>query len=206
MAWVEVKDIDDTQCQSRWVDGAGGSRWGVPVLKLRVGFDREVVGEIVVEADSGGVNHRGRADVEDVLEEVAGLVVVDFAAADEEVDIGMEVSDWVLDFGAEEEVFLAADVALVDGIGAANLEGWPELAEVENGEVDAGGDVQVFSAFEVGEGAGACDKGGELKLLFPCGDRLCKCGVGQGADRNEEGQPCQFFCKLHSVPQTSSFL
>src|ERR1700722_11089928 len=105
------------------MEDAGGGYGRVPVLKLRVGFDRYVVGEVVVEADAGGVDRGIGVEVTDVAEDEAGRVIDDFAAAKEKVDVGMETADGVLDFRAEEEVFLAADVALVDGIGAANLEG-----------------------------------------------------------------------------------
>ena len=135
------------------------------MLKLRVGLDCEVVGEVVVETDARGVDEGVAADVTDVAEDEAGVEVVDFAAAEEEVGVGVEAFPGIFDFGAEEEVFLAADVALVDGIGAANLKGGRKLAKGEKGEVGAGGDAQIFAALEVGEGASACDKGGELELL-----------------------------------------
>ena len=73
-------------------------------------------------------------------------MVVDFAAAEEEVRIGVEAADGVLNFGAEEEVLLAADFAFVDGIGAAGFERRTEEVEGAEGEVGSSGDAEVFTA------------------------------------------------------------
>src|ERR1700722_587229 len=54
MAGVEVEDVDGGEGDGFGVDAAGGDGGGVPVLVLEVGFDGEVMGEVVVEADAGG--------------------------------------------------------------------------------------------------------------------------------------------------------
>src|ERR1700736_1969764 len=109
MTGIEVEVIDDTEGQGSRVDGAGRRYGGVPVLKLRVGFDCQIVGEVVVDADAGGVDEGVGVDVQGVAEDEAGGVIVDLAAAEEEVDVGMELSYRIFDLGSEEEVFLAAD-------------------------------------------------------------------------------------------------
>ena len=83
-------------------------------------------------------------------------MIVDLAAAEEEIGVGMELSYWVFHFGAEEEIFLAADVAFVDGIGAANFKGRAEQAEAEKGKIGTGGDAEVLAALKIGEGTGGC--------------------------------------------------
>src|ERR1700730_10941096 len=55
MPRVEVKVIDNPKGQSDWVDGAGCHHRGIPVLKLRVGFECKVVGKVVVHPHAGGV-------------------------------------------------------------------------------------------------------------------------------------------------------
>src|SRR6266851_881142 len=44
MTPIEVEVIDDTESQGRRVDGAGCSNGGVPVLKLHIPFDCQIVG------------------------------------------------------------------------------------------------------------------------------------------------------------------
>lgn len=198
MAGVEVKGVDDTERQGNGVDDAGGGRRGVPVLKLRVCFDGQVVGQVVVQSRAGGVHERIGVEVLCVAEDETAVLIVDCAAAEEEVDVRVEPSDGVLDPGSEKEVFLAADMPSVDGVGAANLKGWPELAEVENGEVGACDDAQVLAACEIGKGAGESAKGGELKLLGSSGSCLSVRSLGQAGDDDGKGQPYQCF-SIHSI-------
>ena len=176
---VEVEVVLDAEGEGGGMDDAGGGDGRVPVLKLRVSLDCDVVGEVVVEADAGRVDRCGRAEVLDIIEYEAGAVEVHLAATDEEVDIRVEAADGVLDFGAEEEAFLAADVAAVDGIGAANLEGGAHESGKEKGEVGSGGDAEIFAAFEIGESAGGSSECRELEFLGSGGDGLCDCGVSQ---------------------------
>ena len=56
----------------------------------------------------------------------SGLDAVNFAAAEEEVGVGVEVADGVFHFGADKEVLLAADVARINRVGAASLKGWAD--------------------------------------------------------------------------------
>ena len=177
MPWIEVEVIYDASGEGGGVDGAGGCDGGVPVLELCVGFECDVVGEAVVEAPTEGVNEGVGADVSYVFEVKAGVVIVDLAAAEEGVDVGMEFSQWEFHFGAEEEVFLAADVAFVDGIGAAKFERGLELAEEEEGEIGAGGDAEIFTALKVGKGAGKAAESGELKVLGSGRGRLRECAL-----------------------------
>ena len=78
-------------------------------------------------------------------------------------------------------------MTLVEGVGAASLEGWEEPAEVEKSEVGPGGDTQIFATLEAGEGASGCDKGGELKLLGSSRGGLRECGVGESGYCGEQG-------------------
>lgn len=193
MVWVEVEDVDGAESGGLGADAAGGDGRGVPVLVLEVDFDGEVMGEVVVEADAGGEDEGVGVEVAEVAEDVAAPEVVDCAATDEEVGVGVEAAEGVLDLGAEEEVFLAADGAFVDGIRAADLGGGPEAAEGEDRDVGAGGDVEVFSACEVGKGAGGSGEGGELKLLGCGGGALCECvggreGQGKRCNQDQPGQ------------------
>ena len=188
MTGVEVEVVDDAYCQGRWVNDSGCHGGRVPVLKLCVDFNRHVVGEVIVQADSRGVDEGVGGDEAGITEDETWIVVIDFAAAKKEIDVGMEPSYWILDLGAKEEVLLAADVALVDGIGSANFEGWPEGAKGQDGKVGASGDCEVFAAVEVGESAGRGAKGGELKPLGSGWDGLCTCGVSDGPDCWEKGE------------------
>ncbi len=188
MAWVEVEDIDAAQGEGLGTDAAGLDRRCVPVLILKVDFDGEVVSEVVVEADAGGVDEGVGAEVLDVAEDVSASEVVDAAATDEEVGVRMETSDGVFHLWADEKVLLAADIAAVDGVGTANLGCRPEGAKVENCDVEASGDAEIFAAAEISQGTCACNEGGELKLL----------GCGRGALREcprghqcECGEQCQ---------------
>ena len=188
MAGVEVEVVEHAHCHGRGVNGSGDYCRRVPVLKLCVDFNRHVVGEVVVQADTGGVDEGVGGDVASVAEDETWVVVVDFAAAKKEIDVGMEPPDRVLDLGAEEEVFLAADVALIDGIGSAKFKRRPEGAKGEEGQVSAGSDCDVFASFKVGESAGGGGKGGELKLLGSGGDGLCTCSVCHRTDCWEKGE------------------
>src|ERR1700712_3683045 len=60
---VEVKVVDNSEGQGHRVDGAGCNHGRIPVLKLRVCFERKVVAEVIVHTDAGGVHHRVSADV-----------------------------------------------------------------------------------------------------------------------------------------------
>ena len=53
MTWVEVEGVGGTEGNGLGIDAAGGNGGGVPVLELEVGFDGEVMAEVVVEADAG---------------------------------------------------------------------------------------------------------------------------------------------------------
>jgi hypothetical protein len=156
---VEVKVIEDAERNCDRIDGPGGGDGRTPVLELGIGFESDVVGDVVVQPDAGGVYDGVGGEVDEVAGDESGFVVVDLATTDEKVGIGMILSDGVFDFGAEEEVFLAADVAFVDGIGATKFKGRPEGVKREDGKVSARGDSEVFSAFEIGEGACACEEG-----------------------------------------------
>ena len=156
---IEVEVVDNTQCQGGGVNGSGGNRGSVPVLKLRVDFDRNVVGNVVVQANTRGVDEGVGGNVASVAEDETWVMVVDFTAAKKEIDVGMKPPDGILDLGAEEEVFLAADVAFIDGIGPSHLKGWPEGAKREEGKVGTGGDSEIFAAFKVGESASCGAKG-----------------------------------------------
>ena len=144
---IEVEVVDDAQCQSGRVNGSGGNGGSIPVLKLCVEFNRNVVGEVVIQADTRGVDEGVGGDVASVAEDETWVMVIDFAAAKKEIDVGMEPPDRILDLGAEEEVFLAADVAFVDRIGSSQLKGRPEGAKREEGEVGTGSDSEIFAAF-----------------------------------------------------------
>jgi hypothetical protein len=199
MTPIEVEVIDDTQSHGRGVDGARCSDGRVPVLKLHIPFNCQIMGQVVVQSDAGGVHHGVGLDVEGVAVDEPGGKVVDLAAADEEVGVGVEFSKGIFHFGAEEEVFLAADVAFVDGIGAARLKGGEEAAEEEEGQVGAGGDGEIFAALKVGKGAGGSGEGGELKALGSGRSGLRECGVGEGEYGGEQGELYRYFCVLHSV-------
>src|ERR1700754_2821279 len=140
MARIEVEVVDGTYGQGGWMDCAGGNDRSVPVLKLSVYLESDLVGEVVIQTDAGRIDEGVGAEIPNVADDEAGIMVVDGAAAKEEIDIGMEPSNWVFHFGPEEKVFLAADMALVDGIGAAYLKGGPELAEGEESKIGAGSD------------------------------------------------------------------
>lgn len=183
MARIEVKTVDRSQGKSDRVDDAGRGDRGVPVLKLHVRFDGEVVSEAVVQADSRGVHDGGGAEVEDVTEKESRVVVVDLTTTDEKVGVGMELSEGELDFGAEEEVFLAADVTFVERVGAARLERRPDRAESAEREVGTSGNGQIFASLEASKGACAGEEDRELKWLACCGDGLCR----GGGDRDQSG-------------------
>ena len=91
MPRIEVEPIDDASSKGRGVDGAGCGDGGVPVLELRVGFECDVMRNVIVQAYADGVYRRVGADVADVLEVEAGVVIVDLTTAKEEVGVGMEV-------------------------------------------------------------------------------------------------------------------
>ena len=92
MTPIEVEVIDDTQCHGRGVDGARCRDRRVPVLKLHIPFDRQIMGQVVVQSDAGGVHNGVGLDVEGVAVDEPGGKVVDLAAADEEVGVGVELS------------------------------------------------------------------------------------------------------------------
>ena len=56
MPRIEVEVIDDASREGDGVDGAGCGDGGVPVLKLRVGFECDVVSDVVVQAYADGVH------------------------------------------------------------------------------------------------------------------------------------------------------
>src|SRR5271155_4844540 len=120
---VEVEVVDRADSNGGGVDDTGRHGRGLPVLKLNVGLYGKVMGEVVVQANARGIDEGVGAEVDVLLEEISGGVIVDFAAAEEEVGIGVKVADGVLDFGTDEEVLLAANFTFVDGIGAAGFDG-----------------------------------------------------------------------------------
>jgi len=199
VARIEVKDVDAADGDGFRADAAGWDRGSVPVLILEVGFDGDIVSEVVVQANAGGVDHRVGADVLHVAKNVTPSEIVDAAAADEEVGIWMEAADGVFDLWTDEKVFLTADGATVNRIGAANLGDGSKGAEVEHCDVDAGGDAKIFAAAEVGERTCACNECGELKLLG-CGRRaLGECTIGHERDCREQCQRQERLCELHSI-------
>jgi hypothetical protein len=157
------------------------------MLKLHISFDCQIVSQVAVQSYSGGVHEGVGADKQGVAKDEAGGMIVNLASAEEEVGVGMELSYGVFHFRAEEEIFLAADVALVDGIGTASFKRGMEAVKAEKGEVGSGCDRQIFPTLEAGEGAGGCGKGGELKLLGSGRGGLRECGVGEGGDGGEQG-------------------
>ncbi len=189
MARVEVEDVDAAQSEGYGMDAAGWSCGCVPVLVLEVGFDGEVVSEVVVEANARGVDHCVGAEVFDIPKDVPTSEIVDAAAADEEVGVWVEAPDGVFNFWADEKVLLAVDGAAVEGVGSANLGCRSEGAKVENCDVEAGGDGEILAAAEVGEGTCACDERRELKLLGSCRGALRECTIGQQRQCGEQRHP-----------------
>lgn len=100
MARVEVEVVDGTYGQGGRVNHTRGDDGSVPVLKLSVHLDCDVMGDGVVQTDTGRVDHRIGAEVPGVAEDEARVVVVDCASAYEEIDIGMEASYRVFHFGS----------------------------------------------------------------------------------------------------------
>src|SRR5207302_3116005 len=144
MTPIEVEVVDNTQGQGRRVNRAGCRRWRVPMLKLHIAFDCQIVSQVAVQSYSRGVHEGVGADEQGVYKDEAGGMIVDLASAEEEVGVGMELSYGIFHFRAEEEIFLAADVALVDGIGAASFKRRAKAAKAEIGEVCPGGDRQIL--------------------------------------------------------------
>src|ERR1700761_2639002 len=159
MMGIEVEDVDRAKSGGFWADTAGSDGRGVPVLILEVDFHGQLMGEVVVEADARGEDQGVGAEIANIAEDVAAADVVDSTTPDEEVGVGVNAAEGILDLWAKEEVFLAADGALVDGIGAADLGSRAEEAEVENSNICSGGDVEVLSACEVGKCAGSTEEG-----------------------------------------------
>src|SRR5580693_7916686 len=60
---VEVEVVDPADSNGGGVDDTGRHGRGLPVLKLNVGLYGEVMGEVVVQADAGGVDEGVGADV-----------------------------------------------------------------------------------------------------------------------------------------------
>ena len=48
--WVEVEVIEGAEGNGSGIENARGRYWCIPVLKLRVSLDRQVVSKVVVEA------------------------------------------------------------------------------------------------------------------------------------------------------------
>ena len=186
MTPIEVESVDNTQGQGCRVNRAGCGRWRVPMLKLHISFDCQIVRQVAVQSYSRGVHEGVGADKQSVAIDEARGMIVDLTSAEEKVGVGMKLSYGIFHFRAEEEIFLAADMALVDGIGAASFKRRAEAAKAEIGEVGSGGDGKVFSTLKTGEGAGDSGKGGELKLLGSGRGGLCECDMGEGGDGGEE--------------------
>src|ERR1700733_1301855 len=154
MVRVEVEVIESPESDGYGVNDTRRYDGSFPMLKLRVGLQGQIMGEVVIETDARGIDEGVGLDVAYVAEDIAGGVIVNFAAAEEEVGVGVEAADGVFDFGAKEEVLLAADVASVNRIGAAGLKGRADEAKGQESEICSCGDAQVSAAFEIGECAG----------------------------------------------------
>lgn len=100
MARVEVEGILDAKGEGRGMDDARSDYRGIPVLKLRVGFESKVMGQVIVEAGAGGVDGGVGTLVNEGSDEEAGSVVVDLTTPEEEIDVWVKAADRVLDFGA----------------------------------------------------------------------------------------------------------
>jgi hypothetical protein len=198
MTRTEGEAVDDSEGGRFGMEGACGDDGGVPVLVLEVGFDRPVVTEVEVQACTWGVDDGTGTDIEEAVVEETAVEVVDAAAAYEEVGVGVEAAKLVLDFGAEEEALLAADVAAVYRVGSADFEGGLEVRNSQEGKVGTCGDAAIFASFKVGIGAREAAKGGEPRPPGSSGDGLRVAGVSQGCEGCEQGQLRQGFRLLHS--------
>jgi len=198
MTAIEVEFVNNTQSQRRRVDRAGCSYRCVPMLELHITFDCQIVSQVAIQAPAEGVHEGIGADEQGVAIDITGLVIIDLAAAKEELGVRTEPSYGIFDFRAKKEVFLAADVALVDGIAAASFKRRAEAGKTKKGDVCSGGDGQIFATGEVSEGAGSCDKCGELQLLGSGRGGLRGCDVGEGGDGGEQSYSCRKFCMRHS--------
>lgn len=145
------------------------------MLDLHVGLQGDSVRNVVVQAAARGVDGGVGAEIVESLSGAddnneAAIVVVDFASADEEVAVRMEPVDRVFDLYSTEEVLLAGDVAIVYRVGTADLDRGLEVArEIEEGEVGACGDSEIFATLDVDERASDAGEGGELQCLSSSG-------------------------------------
>ena len=62
------------------------------MLVLEVGFDGEVMGEVIVKANARGEDEGLGVDVAEVAEDVTAAEIFDFAAPCEEVGVEMETA------------------------------------------------------------------------------------------------------------------
>ena len=120
---VEVKMVDETNAYGLGIDvSAGGDRGGV-LLELGIDLERESISEVEIEASTEGKDVRDSVEVEECAGwiGVATVLVGNLSAAIEEVGVGVIAAVESRYFDAEENIFLGVDLAVVDGIGTANL-------------------------------------------------------------------------------------
>jgi len=172
--------VDDADGEGLGVKAAAGGNGRAIALKLAVKLEGEVVGEGEIEAAARGkyVGDGVKVKQGAVGVGITAMQVVDLAAAVEEIDVRVEVSEVTLDLAAEEDIFLGGYVAIVDGVGSADFDGGIETVEGFETDVAAGGDAEIFAAVEAGIGAcGAAE----------CGEGEGSGGGGHGLRMNQGG-------------------
>ena len=167
--------IDDADGEGRGPKAAAGGDGRAIVLILGVNLEGEVVGEDEIEAAARAVYVGDGVKIQQRAGRigVATIQVVDLAAAEEEIDVGVEVSEETLNLDAAEDVLLGVHMAIVDGVGSANFYGGVVVVEGFEAEVAAGSDAEILAAIEAGKGA--------------CGAAECGDGEGSGCGRHGLG-------------------
>lgn len=194
---IEVEAVDDGSGddaggEDTWSQGIGG-----PVLILVVGLETKVWAEVEVETEAWGEDGRSGGQVGQGANGDSAAVVVDLSAADEEVDVGVEVTDLMFEFKASEDGLLAGDGSRVDGIGSTDFEAGVQAIVGADGDIGAGCDAEVVSVEDVGVDAGATGKCRELEALRCGGCSLGVRGVREEESRCEDGEAQAGFQWLH---------
>lgn len=184
---VEVEAVDEAYGDGLGVDvAAGGDRSGV-LLELGIDFEGDLIGKFEIETATVGEDIRNSVEVEECAGGVwvATILVVNLAAAKEEVGVGVIATVETGELDAKEDIFLGVDVASVDGISSADFGGGIEAVEGLEAEVDTSGDAEVLPSSKAGVVAGSRSEGGDLQRL---GRGRKGLGSSEGASRKGEEQ------------------
>jgi hypothetical protein len=170
---VVAEAVDDGQGSNSGMDVVRCDNRRTPELGLEIDFEGEVVGEVVVQASAERVDVGGAGDVGDWPDDVATVLIINLAAADEEINVRAKVVELPVDADAGESAFLGVDGAGVDGIGAPEFNARVVAMKGGYGQIYSGGYAEVSAAFEVGIDASSSSEGREMYCLASGGERLC---------------------------------